>query len=87
MRLGISFGVAGSSCDTWKMGWIRRRCSGSHNVKECVPGQAMMSKGPRYFSESFLDGHVVRMYSALTNTCWPTWKSSAGKRWRSAGPW
>ena len=87
MQLGISFGIAGLSCDTWKTGWIRQRCSGSRNVKECVPGWAMMLKGPRYFSESFLDGRVVWMYSALTNTCWPTWKSGAGKCQRSAGPW
>ena len=86
MQLGILFRIAGLSCDTWKMGWIVQRCSGSHKVNECVPGWAMMLKGLRYFSESFLDGHVVQMYSALTNTCWPTWKFSAGKRWQSAGP-
>ena len=86
MWLGISFRIAGSSCDMQKMGWIVQRCSGSRKVNECVLGQVMMSKGPRYFSESFLDGHVVRMYSALTNTCWPTWKSGAGKHQWSAGP-
>ena len=86
VQLGISFGIAGSSCDMWKMGWIVWRCSGSCKVNECVLGWAMMLKGPRYFAESFLDGHVVWMYSALTNTCWPTWKSGAGKRRQSTGP-
>ena len=80
VRLGILFGIASSSRDTWKTGWIVWRCSGSHKVNECVPGWAMMLKGLRYFLESFLDGRVVQMYSALTNTCWPTRKSSAGKR-------
>ena len=66
MRLGIVFGTDGSNCETWNTGWIARRCSGSQRVKECVPGQAMMSKGPKYFSESFFEGLVVRMCSALT---------------------
>ena len=86
MQLQISFGIASSSCDTGKMGWIVQKCSGSCKVNEWVPRQAMMLKEPRYFLESFLDGHVVQMYSALTNTCWPTWKSSAGKCQQSAGP-
>ena len=66
MQLGIVFGTDGSNCETWKTGWIAHKCSGSRRVKECVPGRAMMSKGPKYFSESFFEGLVVRMCSALT---------------------
>jgi hypothetical protein len=56
-------------------------------VTEWVPGRAMISNGPRLFSDSFLDGRVVRMFSALTKACSPTLKSGAGVHQRSAGPW
>jgi hypothetical protein len=34
VQFGIVFGVAGSSWETWKTGWIARRWSGSHRVTE-----------------------------------------------------
>jgi len=40
-----------------------------------VLGRAIISYGPRYFSESFFDGRVVWKYCDLTNTGSPTWKS------------
>jgi hypothetical protein len=56
-------------------------------VTEWVPGRAMISNGPRLFSDSFLDGRVVQMFSALTKACLPTLKSGAGVCQRSVGPW
>ena len=37
---------------------------------------AIISKGPRYFSASFLEGQVVQMLSDLTKTLSPILKSS-----------
>ena len=51
--------------------------SGNQRVNEWVPAWAIISKGPRYFSESFLDGLVVQMWSDLTNTLSPTEKAGA----------
>ena len=39
---------------------------------------AIISKGPRYFSASFLEGWVVRMLSDLTKTLSPILKSGSG---------
>ena len=39
---------------------------------------AIISKGPRYFSASFLEGWVVQMLSDLTKTLSPIWKSGGG---------
>ena len=72
MRFGISFGVAGLSMETWKTGCTPRIESGSRRVNEWVPGLAMISKGPAYLSESFLDRRVVWKNLALTKTCCPT---------------
>jgi hypothetical protein len=47
----------------------------------------MMSNGPRLFSDSFLDGQVVRMFSALMKACSPTLKLGAGVCRQSVGPW
>ena len=66
VQLGIVFGTNGSNWETWKTGWIACKCSGSQRVKECMPGHVIMSKGPKYFSESFFEGLVVQMCSALT---------------------
>src|SRR5215510_6753716 len=44
----------------------------------------MISYGPRYFSDSFLDGLVVRKNWDLTKTFWPILKSGAGSRCTSA---
>jgi len=40
--------------------------------------------GPRYFSESFFDGHVIWKYCDLTNTDCPAWKSGGCCRRESA---
>jgi hypothetical protein len=56
-------------------------------VTEWVPGRAMISNGPRLFSDSFLDGGVVRMFLALTKACLPTLKLGAGVHQQSMGPW
>jgi hypothetical protein len=55
-------------------------------MKKCVPGWVMMEYGPRFFSESFLEGRVDLKYLALTKTWSPTVKSGAGVRLASAGP-
>ena len=44
--------------ETWKTGCTPRIDSGSRRVNEWVPGLAMISKGPVYLSEGFLDGSV-----------------------------
>ena len=59
-------GVAGSSWETWKTGWMVCIESGSHSVNECEPTCMIMAYGPRFFSESFLDGRVDQKYLALT---------------------
>ena len=69
------FGVVGSSMETWNTGWTAFMVSGRRRVNDCRLGWAIISYGPRYFSESFFDGHVVRKYCDLTNTGCPTWKS------------
>ena len=66
MRFGMVFGVDSSNWETWKMGWTNYMESGSQSVKECVPGRVIMSKGPRFLSESFTDGHFNLKYLAFT---------------------
>ena len=51
---------------------------------EFIPACAMMSKGPKNFSESLLEGHIELKNLALTKACWPTLKSGAGMCWRLA---
>jgi len=68
-------GVAGSSIETWNTGWMALMVSRRWSVKGCGLGWAIISYGPRYFSESFFDGRVVWKYCDLTNTDCPTWKS------------
>jgi hypothetical protein len=46
----------------------------------------MISKGPRFFSESFFEGQVERKYLALTKTELPISKAGAGILLESAGP-
>jgi hypothetical protein len=72
------FGVAGSNRDTWKTDWTEHIESGSQMVMECDPGRAIISNGPKFFSDSFLDGRVEQKYVAFMNTCSPTLKSGAG---------
>ena len=48
------------------------------------PTCAIISKGPRYFSVSFLEGQVVRMLSDLTKTLSPILKSGGGVQHLSA---
>jgi hypothetical protein len=45
---------------------------------ESDPGRAIISNGPKCFSNSFFDGRVEQKYLAFTNTCSPTLKSRAG---------
>ena len=47
------------------MGWILLILSGRQRVKETELTWAIISKGPRYFSASFLEGRVVQMLSDL----------------------
>ena len=46
-------------------------------MNESEPTCAMMGYGPRFFSDSFLDGRVERKYLALTKTWLPTLKSGS----------
>src|SRR5260370_3372834 len=46
-------------------------------VKEWVPGVAMTSKGPRFFSESFLEGQPIWKYFALMYTLSHIYNSGA----------
>ena len=59
------------------MGWILLIELGRWRVKEMELTWAIISKGPRYFSASFLEGHVVQMLSDLTKTLSPILKSSS----------
>ena len=43
------------------MGWMLLIESGRWRVKEMKLTWAIISKGPRYFSASFLEGQVVQM--------------------------
>ena len=70
-RFGIVFGVAGLSCETWKTGCTARSWSGSRRVNDARPTCAIISKGPRFFSDNFLEGHMVRKWAALTKTLSP----------------
>ena len=51
---------------------------GRRRVKEMEPTCAIISKGPRYFCVSFLEGQVVRMLLDLTKTLSPILKSGGG---------
>ena len=61
--------------------------SGSQSVTELEPACAMMSKGPKNFSVSLIEGQVVLKNLALTKAFCPTLKSGVGMCWRSARPW
>ena len=60
------------------MGWILLIESWRQRVKEMEPTWAMISKGPRYFSASFLEGRVVWMLSDLMKTLSPILKFGGG---------
>jgi len=62
----MAFGMEGSRMDTWKTGWTARILSGKQRVQDKYPAWAMMVNGPRYFSDSFFEGLVVRKNFALT---------------------
>jgi hypothetical protein len=79
--------VLGSSMETWKTGCtacivVRRR-----SVQDRGPTWLMMSKGPRYFSESFFEGRVVRKNFAFTKALSPTLNSGGGIWFLSADCW
>ena len=59
------------------MGWILLIESGRQRVKEMEQTWAIISKGPRYFSVSFLEGWVVQMLLDLTKTLSPILKSDS----------
>ena len=65
---GNSFRVEGSSMEMWKMGWILLIKLGRQRVKETEPTWAIISKGPRYFSASFIEGWVVQILLDLMKT-------------------
>ena len=81
------FGVAGSSMETWKTGCTLRIDLGRRMVNKWVPGLVMISKGPAYLSESFLDGQVVWKNLALTKTCCLMENGGDGDRWALADLW
>ena len=66
------------------MGWILLIELGRQRVNETEPTCAIISKGPRYFSASFLEGWVVQMLLDLTKTLSPILKSSGGVQCLSA---
>src|SRR5260221_644519 len=75
---GKGFWKAGSSCETWKMGWTPRNCCGRWIVMECIPRVPIISKGPRFFSASFLEGWVVWKNFAFMYAQSPTLKAGGG---------
>jgi hypothetical protein len=58
--------VLGSSMETWKTGCTACIVVGRQSVQDRGPTWLMMSKGPRYFSESFFEGQVVQKNFAFT---------------------
>ena len=66
--LGMILGVAGSSCKTWNTECTACIKLGRRIVNESEPTCMMMGYGPKFFSESFLDGRIERKYLALTKT-------------------
>ena len=60
------------------MGWILLIESGRWRVKETEPTWAIILKGPRYFSVSFLEGWVAWILSDLMKTLSPILKSGGG---------
>ena len=64
---GMMLLCRGLSIDMWKMGWTACMLLGRHSVNECDPTCVMTSKGPSYFSASFLDGRVVWKKCAFMN--------------------
>src|SRR5258705_13814766 len=65
-RCGNGSSSTGSNWDMWKTGWMEQKCWGRRRVNKCEPGIAIISYGPRFFSESFFDGQVVWKYFTLT---------------------
>ena len=60
------------------MGWILLIELGRQRVKEMELTLAIISKGRRYFSASFLEGQVVWMLLDLMKTLSPILKFSSG---------
>ena len=60
------------------MGWMLLIESGRWRVKEMELTWAIISKGPRYFSASFLEGQVVQMLLDLLKTLPPILRSGSG---------
>jgi len=80
-------GMAGSSIETWNMGWTALMVSRRRRVNDYGLGWAIISYGPRYFSESFFNRCVVWKYCDLTNTDCLTWKSGGCCQWELVEGW
>ena len=66
--LGISLELVGCSSDTWKMGWICNRAKDRPSQNACDDTFSMIEKGPRKQWSSFLEGQVVWMFCASSQT-------------------
>ena len=86
-QFGIVLGTEGSSWEIWNTGWTEFMELGSQSIKEWEPACVMIVYGPRFFSESFFEGHVEQKYLALMNAWSPILKSGARVHWASTGPW
>src|SRR5260221_10895394 len=84
---GKGFGKAGSSWETWKMGWTPQNCCGRQIVTEYVPRAPIILNGPRFFSASFLEGWVVQKNFTFMYTWSPTLKAGDGICWWSTAFW
>ena len=80
-------GMASLSIEMWNMEWTALMVSERQSMKDCRLGWAIISYGPRYFSESFFDRCVVWKYCDLTNTDSLIWKSSGCCQQESAESW
>ena len=56
-------------------------------MKEWVSGHTMISNGPRFLLDSFLEGRMVWKYLAFTKTESLTLSSGRVEYLASAGPW
>ena len=85
--LGVLFDVAGSSCETWKTGWMDFIESESWSVIKWVAAYVMIVKGTGFLSVSLLGSLVVYKYLALTKVWSLILKSGARVHLASMGPW
>jgi hypothetical protein len=79
--------VLGSSIETWKTGCTACIVVGRQSVQDRGPTWLMISKGFRYFSESFFEGRVVQKNFAFTKALSPTLNFGGGIQFLSADCW